>query len=91
MLQYGIDYFIIENGETVINTGISSFTLQTTIQKLKKMDSLDLPIKHGELFAIKKGYYIVIAQSEQKIDSLIKKVLYMRLLWLEEKMFFSSG
>ena len=90
--QYAIQYVLIENGEKIIDTGIPPFTIQTTIQKLKKLDSLDLPIKNGELFAIKKGYYIIIVQSEKKIDSLIKKVLYMRLLWLnalyEEKMFF---
>ena len=77
-----IDFSLIENQKEIINKNIDNFTINVTLNKLKKSKELSLPIKSGEIFAIKEGFYIVILQSNKKIDEFTKKVIRSRLLWL---------
>jgi len=81
-LDDDINYALIENNEVKINKNINMHTIKVTIKKLEKIDKINLPIREGELCAVKVGFYIVILQSDRKIDELIKQVVYARLLWL---------
>lgn len=73
---------VIENNTVVINHGIDQFTIDVSRKKLKKENSISLPIKDGEIYAIKVGWYISIVQSKKKITPFIKQVIKSRLLWL---------
>jgi len=78
----GVNYTILENDKVIINKNIDNYTLQTTVNKLKKVNQIDIPIREGELFALRTGFYIIIVESSKKIDSLIKDIIKARLLWL---------
>ncbi|BCD62994.1 hypothetical protein NitYY0826_C1882 [Nitratiruptor sp. YY08-26] len=78
-----IQFVLIENGKVLFNNGIDTFTIETTLKKLKKAAIVSLPIGEGALFATNKGFYtIILLKKRGSIDPFIKKLMNSRLLWI---------
>ncbi len=76
-------YALLENGRILLNHNLDRYTIEITQKKLKKVQTLLLPIKSGELYALRFNHYVFILQSETKIDEFYKEVIRSRLLWLD--------
>ena len=80
--KIGISYAIVENDKILIKKGIDNFTINVTLNKLKKREEIFLKIEEGELFASKKGWHAIILKKDSAIDSLTKKIIKSRIIWL---------
>jgi|GEM_PF-995258 diguanylate cyclase (GGDEF)-like protein len=77
-----LSFALIENNKTVINKNMDPFTIKSTLGKLQKYDTIDLPVRNGELFATKKEWYTAILFKKGKISPFAKQVIKSKLVWL---------
>ncbi len=78
----GYRFALIRNMQTLFNYKIDPFTLKSAVEKLQKKSAISFPFKNGELFGIKRGFHILIIESQTKIDPFDKKVSESKLVWL---------
>ncbi len=79
-----MSYALVRDKKVVLNKGIDPFTIETSLLKLENSSEFTMPVKMGELYAVKTAYHKVIILDDMYINDYIKSVFKLRLLFLDK-------